>query len=269
MKTIIIPTDFSENALKAFDFANDFFTGKEYQYSICTTYEIPRGGTSSLFSLMEQLRLQAEEEMKQFMELIKKRYPLIYKSAKGIVMRGEFTDQINALATEKKADFVIMGTKGATGIQEVLLGSHAARLINDLSIPVFTIPSEYEKESVKSILLSYDGKSLTDKTVSFISELSKGFKLPINLFHVRKKADAPIQNWSAIEDQFNDHHISLYEAFADTFEEGLKSEIADLASILVLVSRKKSFWDRLMQRSQSKKAIMHLHIPMLVLPEKK
>lgn len=268
MKTIIIPTDFSENALKAFDFATDFFEGEEYQYLICTTYDIPRGGTSSLFSLMEQLRLQAEKEMEQFMNLVKKDYPLIYQSAQSFVLQGWFTDQVNALANDKNADFVIMGTKGASGLQEVLLGSHAAHLINDLSIPVFAIPSEYKKESVKSLLLSYDGKNLKDQTVSFISNLSKGFDLPINLFHVRRKADAPIQNWQAIEYQFDDHHISLYEAFADTFEDGLKSEIADLNSILILVSRKKSFWDRLMKRSQSKKAIMHLHIPMLVLPEK-
>ncbi|MBL4709830.1 MAG: universal stress protein [Flavobacteriales bacterium] len=268
MKTIIIPTDFSKNALKAFDFASDFFTGSDYQYLICTTYTIPSGGTSSLFSLLEQLRLQAEEEMNQFMELIKKDYPLIYQSSKSFVLQGWFTGQVNALAQEEMADFVIMGTKGASGMKEVLLGSHAADLINDLSIPVFAIPFEYEKSKLKSILFSYDGNSLTDKTVSFINGLSKGFDLPINLFHVRRKADAPIQNWGAIEDQFNNRHISLYEAFADTYEEGLKSKIADLNAILVLVSRKKSFWDRLMKRGQSKKAIMHLHMPMLVLPEK-
>ena len=181
MKTIIIPTDFSENALKAFDFANDFFKGEEYQYLIRTTYDIPRGGTSSLFSLMEQLRLQAEREMKQFMQLIQKDYPLIYQSAEAHILQGWFTDQINALAHEKKADFVIMGTKGASGIKEVLLGSHAAHLINDLSIPVFAIPYEYEKKNIRSILLSYDGKTLSNQTVSFISGLSKRLTLPINL----------------------------------------------------------------------------------------
>ena len=117
-------------------------------------------------------------------------------------------------------------------------------------------------------MLSYDGQSLTENTISIVGVLSRAFKLPINLFHVRKKADQLIQNWGEIENRFNDHHISLYEAFADTFEEGLKSEIADLNSLLVLVSRKKSFWDRLMKGSQSKKALMHFHLPMLVLPEK-
>lgn len=268
MKTIIIPTDFSENSMKAFEFTNDFFTGDNFNYLIATVYDIPRGGTSSLFSLMEQLRKQAHQGMNEFMEEVEKRYPIIFKSATSKVLQGGFADQIRSLSAAEKADFVVMGTKGATGMKEVFLGSNAGHLINNTTIPVFAIPQEYDKGNIKSILLSYDGKSLTDNTVSFVGVLSRAFRLPISLFHVRTKADQPIQNWMEIENQFNDHHISLYEAFADSFEEGLESEIADLDSLLVLVSRKKSFWDRFMRGSQSKKALMHLHLPMLVLQEK-
>ena len=268
MKTIVIPTDFSENSMKAFEFTNDFFTGDNFNYLVTTVYDIPHGGTSSLFSLMEQLRKQAFEEMQAFMLVLKERFPAIHKTAESVVLQGSFTDQIIGLVNEKKGDFIVMGTKGASGVKEVLLGSNASNLVNDTTSPVFAIPQEYERENVRSILLSYDGKSLTENTISIVGVLSRAFKLPINLFHVRKKADQLIQNWGEIENRFNDHHISLYEAFADTFEEGLKSEIADLNSLLVLVSRKKSFWDRLMKGSQSKKALMHFHLPMLVLPEK-
>lgn len=268
MKTIIIPTDFSENSMKAFEFTNDFFTGDNFNYIITTVYDIPHGGTSSLFSLMEQLRKQAKEDMDRFMEVLKEKYPTIHTTAESAILQGGFSDQVIGLARESKADFVVMGTKGASGMKEVLLGSNAADIVNDATFPVFAIPQEYERKNIQNILLSYDGKSLTDNTVSFIGVLSRAFKLPINLFHVRTKADQPIQNWGEIENRFNDHHISLYEAFAETFEDGLKSEIAELNSLLVLVSRKKSFWNRLMKGSQSKKAIMHFHLPMLVLPEK-
>ena len=268
MKTIIIPTDFSENSLKAFEFTNDFFTGDNFKYVVATVYDIPRGGTSSLFSLMEQLREQSFMEMEKFMVVLQEKFPSIAENAESAVLQGGFSGQIIGLTRDKKADFVVMGTKGATGLKEVLLGSNAADLVNDATIPVFAIPQEYECKNIKSILLSYDGKTLTDNTISFIGVLSRAFKLPISLFHVRKKADQPIQNWGEIEERFNDHHISLYEAFADTFEAGLRSEIADLNSLLVLVSRKKSFWDRLMKGSDSKRAIMHFHLPMLVFPEK-
>ena len=268
MKTIIIPTDFSENSMKAFEFTNDFFTGDNFNYVVATVYDIPHGGTSSLFSLMEQLRKQATQEMDAFMVELSKRYPKIHATAEKAVLQGGFTNQMIALSKDKSADFVVMGTKGATGIKEVLLGSNASSLVDSATIPIFAIPQEYVKSNIKSILLSYDGKALTDNTVSFVGVLSRAFKLPISLFHVRKKADQPIQNWGEIENKFNDHKISLYEAFAETFEEGLKSEIADSNSLLVLVSRKKSFWNRLMHGSQSKKALMHFHLPMLVLPEK-
>ncbi|MFT7084550.1 MAG: nucleotide-binding universal stress UspA family protein [Vicingaceae bacterium] len=254
--------------MKAFEFTNDFFTGDNFKYVVATVYDIPRGGTSSLFSLMEKLRNQANDEMDSFMEALKKKYPTIHATAESVVLQGSFADQVIGLANDSNANFVVMGTKGASGMKEVLLGSNAADLVNDATLPIFAIPQEYERKNIKNILLSYDGNSLTDNTISFIGVLSRAFKLPINLFHVRTKADQPIQNWGEIENRFNDHHISLYEAFAETFEDGLKSEIADLNSLLVLVSRKKSFWNRLMRGSQSKKAIMHFHLPMLVLPEK-
>ena len=268
MKTIIIPTDFSENSLKAFEFTNDFFTGENFRYIITTVYDIPRGGTSSLFSLMEQLRKQADQDMDRFMVVLKEKFPKIHATSESAVLQGGFSDQITGLSHDKKADFVVMGTKGASGMKEVLLGSNASNLIDDATVPVFAIPQEYRCKNIQNILLSYDGKGLTENTISFVGVLSRAFKLPISLFHVRTKADQPIQNWGEIEDRFNDHHISLYEAFSETFEEGLRSEIADMNSLLVLVSRKKSFWDRLMNGSESKKAIMHFHLPMLVLPEK-
>lgn len=253
--------------MKAFEFVNDFFTGENYKYEIATVYDIPHGGTSSLFTLMEMLQKQAKQDMVEFMSLIKEKYTKIASNSTTHIMRGIFAQQIQNLSKESEADFIVMGTKGASGVKEVLLGSHAANLVNEAPIPVFTVPIEYKRANINSILLTYDGKSLSDNTVSFVSTLSKQFSFPINLFHVRKQADQPLQNWKEVESRFNDYSLSLYEAYADSFEEGLRSEIADLNSLLVLVRRKKSFWDRLMHGSDTKKVVMHFHLPMLILPE--
>ena len=64
MKTILIPTDFSENSMKAIEFAADFFDQKESKLIICNVYDIPMGGASRMFTLMEQLRKQAEQNIK-------------------------------------------------------------------------------------------------------------------------------------------------------------------------------------------------------------
>lgn len=268
MKTIVIPTDFSQNALKAFEFVNDFFAEEgQYQYEIVTVYNIPHGGTSSLFMLLEQLQKQAEQDMENLMQILERDFPKIAKTSRKHILKGGFTDQVTAICRQNKANFIVMGTKGATGMKEILMGSNTARLVKDANYPVFAIPQEYERENIKNLLLSYDGKELSDRTVDFIRELSKYAELPIHLFHVRKQADEPIQNWAEIEDRFDDHHISLYEAYASTFEEGLSSEIINLNAILILVSRQKTFWDRLTKKSETAKALMHLHLPMLALPE--
>ena len=266
MKTVLIPTDFSKNSIKALECAFDFFNGN-YKYVLCHVYDIPKGGTSSLFFLLEELRKQAEKDMTNLMETLEKEYPLKYSSIESRISQGEFTHQIKLLTKEYDAHCIVMGTKGASGVLENVIGSNAARLVGNSETQVLTVPENYSKSKIEDLVLCYDGKEVSKELALQIHDFSVANQLPIKLFHVRTAKQAPIQNWGEIEELVEDPHTSLHEEYGENFESGLKNRFEQFDSILVLIRRKRPFWEKLFIGSHSKKVVSHINLPVLILPE--
>ncbi|MFB6171907.1 MAG: universal stress protein [Haloarculaceae archaeon] len=58
----------------------------------------------------------------------------------GSVVEGHPADAICTHATESGADLIVVGTHGRTGVDRVLLGSVAARVVRHAAVPVLTVP---------------------------------------------------------------------------------------------------------------------------------
>ena len=53
-------------------------------------------------------------------------------------------------------DLIVMGTKGATGLKEVLFGSHTIHVLKNTKCPVIVIPSGFSFEAPREILFPTD-----------------------------------------------------------------------------------------------------------------
>jgi nucleotide-binding universal stress UspA family protein len=85
--------------------------------------------------------------------------------------------------------------------------------------------------------------------------------------HIRVKDENPIQNWKEVKSLFQDVSVELIEKHADSFEEGLQAATQEKEALLVMIRHKQSFWERLFNISDSRKALMHSKLPVLVVPE--
>jgi nucleotide-binding universal stress UspA family protein len=69
-------------------------------------------------------------------------------TARSVVRVGPAWDEIVRLAADEKADLVVMGTQGRTGLERLLLGSVAERVIRRAPCPVLTVrPDNTDEES--------------------------------------------------------------------------------------------------------------------------
>ena len=59
--------------------------------------------------------------------------------AKGHVLEGVAHDQIARLARSRRADLIVMGTHGRSGLAKLFLGSVAGRVIASAPCPVLTV----------------------------------------------------------------------------------------------------------------------------------
>jgi nucleotide-binding universal stress UspA family protein len=215
--------------------------------------------------LLEEIKKQAENDMADFSSLIKKRFENINFTTK--VLQGDFDTRCNSVAVQYKADFIIMGTKGASGIKEALIGSNTASLMKGLKVPLFVIPFEALNNPIDNFIFCYDGTELNTDTKESISKYANWFNIPVKAKHVKTKMHDELKNWENLNHLFGDKEFQTGEIEAKDFELGLKSIIENEKGILCMIRHKKSFWENLFNHSDSRKAIMHTNIPVLVIPE--
>lgn len=267
MNTIVVPTDFSNNALMAVDFAVDKLMNDETTLALVNVYNIPHGGTSGLFYLLDELQKQAKQDMEDFSLKLKERFPNRVLKLETYVAQGDFAEQCRIMAAELKADCLVMGTKGASAVKEVLIGSSTVSMMKSLDVPLYVIPENYRDKEIKEVIISYDGLNYPVKAAETIRYFAQKHQLPLHALHVRINEEGPLQNWNQFANLFEGLKIDLHESYGKDFEEGLKKGIDNSKALLVLLRHKQTFWERFFNASDSRKAVMHANIPVLVIPE--
>ena len=67
-------------------------------------------------------------------------------TARAVVKVGVAWEEIVRLAAEEHADMIVMGTQGRTGLDRLLLGSVAERVIRQAPCPVLTVRPEIDNQ---------------------------------------------------------------------------------------------------------------------------
>ena len=84
-----------------------------------------------LTKVSQEIYDQAEKKMAALLERLKPKYP----DCEGVLLRGDAAENIVKLAAEREADLIIIGSHGAKGIEKVLLGSVAERVLQQAGCP--------------------------------------------------------------------------------------------------------------------------------------
>ncbi|MBX2967472.1 MAG: universal stress protein [Cyclobacteriaceae bacterium] len=155
MKKILVPCDFSEQAVSAFRFAIDLAAQSKGEIHLVNVIEVPVMHDTVLMPVMafeealfKELREKAE---KQFKKMIEKHVPEKLK-VKTRVIFGPVSRMLADYIKENKLDLVVMGTKGASGVREVFIGSNAEKMVRNSAVPVIAVKKYVKAESIKNIV---------------------------------------------------------------------------------------------------------------------
>ncbi|GAB5538888.1 MAG: universal stress protein [Salibacteraceae bacterium] len=269
MKTIIIPTDFSDNALRAFDYARALF-GDDPKYVLLNTYVEPRSTSASMVSLRDILHEGSVEGLSELSHQIKNgpNPPPNFETL------SEYGDPENAIcnaARIHKADLIVMGTKGATGLKEVFMGSVAAGVFQNATCPVIAVPNDAVLRAPKNVLLAADLKSDIEEShkmlLANIIEKNHG---SLSILTVDTNGDdisvEEAEHGYDIHVQFQ----NLEHAFDVVDSEDPESAILEYSKVnemdmIVTIPRKSGWLKRLIGKSISEKLAEHSNIPVLAL----
>ena len=266
MKKILVPTDFSKNAMNAFLYAKELACKLDSHLTLLHTFQVTQR-SDMLVSLDDILQKEAEKEMAAILKAAPSKTPVKAKAVKGDAVHA-----IADFAREGGYSLIVMGTKGATGLKEVFLGSITGGVMRHTQAPILAIPEHYEPRPIKNIAFAMANLKLaSEEVVEPLKELARTFGATVHLFHsVKDKEQADKAELLETASWLGDlpHDLSLEEE-KESLHETIKSFVKSVdADLLCLVRRKHGtigFFERLFKTSATLNEVFHCELPLLVL----
>ena len=140
-KTILFATDFSESSDHAFQYALSLARKFESRLGIIHVISEPvdlRGFYVPHISF-DKLEEEIEQGALKIMEKFCRTHLQGYDKVDTFVVPGIPYDEIIKKAVELGADLIVVGTHGRTGLDHVLFGSTAEKVVRKSEIPVMSI----------------------------------------------------------------------------------------------------------------------------------
>lgn len=272
MKTVLIPTDFSETADNAaryaVAFANHIGATRIILYN---GYAMPLA-TEMTWALIDTTDLQKNSEM-TLSDAKKTLQPGSNVDIETVSELGYFEERISEIAGKLNADIIVMGITGGGNIERALFGSNALTTIHHTSIPVLTVPPEAEWKPVSNIAWAVDYQH-ADQATPF-QEINRILQLTGAKLHLvhntppnKTAASAEATENIRLHQMLNDPGFDVTELAGKDLSKSVNDYvIANGIDWLIVVPRKHSWLSGLFSKDHTSELLFHTHVPMLCLHE--
>ncbi|SNR40618.1 Nucleotide-binding universal stress protein, UspA family [Maribacter sedimenticola] len=191
-KRILIPTDFSKNALNAVRYAIDLYAKLHCDFYFLNVFSVESYTNTNLLMPDEdsEVFIRAKEKSeKNFLKLLES------LAAHGDNFKHNFftistcsflSEAIKKIIAEKDIELVVMGTHGASGSRGSLMGSNTVMAMEKIrECPVMAIPSEYSFSPPTEIVFPTDYKDAFKRTeLRYLMEIAKMHEANIAVLHL-------------------------------------------------------------------------------------
>lgn len=281
MKNILIPTDFSENAWNATRYAIELFQNEECVFHLLNTYTpaiaSSRFMTASVNAgaMADSAHSFSQRGLENVVQRIQETYDFPNHTFELISSFSMLVDQIKETVECHAVDLVVTGTKGASGVEEVFMGSNTVRIIKGIKdCPVLAVPQNFEFAMPKEIAFATDfNRFYTESELQPLIDMANTFNAVIRIVHVQYQIQALTElqqfNLSMLRKYLKDvehyvHTVTELNSVSKTLE--VFSEELNI-HLLAMLHYQHSYMERMTREPVVKRVAFHTQIPLLVIPE--
>lgn len=271
INNILVPTDFSKPALNALNYALGLSKKANASLHIIHINHVALVDPSMPAETYQLFVNEIEESAKE--NFIKLENEVL--KASGVKYQthtryGFVGDEVCRFAEEHNMDLVVMGTTGASGLAEILIGSNAATVVSKSSVPVLVVPPNTPYKDLNKIVYATDYNEPEFPAVMRLVYYAELFDCNLDIIHVKTDFD---RYFNAENNFFKKNKSNLTYpklTFKNLPEGDVLNTINDYVSanqadLLVMAKHNRNFFDRLFHRSLSKQMAYHTTLPLLIL----
>lgn len=191
MKKILVPTDFSDQATNALNFGTELAKMSGAELILLHVIEHPAGSSFSASGEVHAADptehvfiLKLIEKIEKDFESIKSQSVFDQVKVSSLIKVGSPFNTVSDLINTDDIDLIVMGTKGATGLQEVLVGSNAEKVVRHAGCAVITLKNEAQTGAIKNIAFATNLSDGQESMIYNLMELQKILGATIHLVKI-------------------------------------------------------------------------------------
>ncbi len=282
MKRILVPTDFSNNAYNALFYATRLFQDEACEFFILNTFDVDtpvltsRIDTSKGDILYQQLSNESQEKLTKTLHTIVRDTEDFDHTFETISVSKKLIETINKTIKNKKIDLVVMGTKGASGIKEVFMGSNTVKVIQKIKgCAVVAVPDQFDFEKPVEIAFATDFRRFcSEEELEPLMKMASLFDANIRIMHIHedeKLDEVQEHNFKKLKEHLKDYNYSMH--WVSRFNqksEVIKTFITKMnINMLVMLRYRHSLIEGITREPVVKKIGFRAVIPFMVVPTNK
>lgn len=278
MKTILFPTDFSENAFQASEYAGMLAEKFEANIIFMNCFSVPIMSdineyqiTANIEDYAIQSKKNSEENMAEFKQKFVETTNLAEERITYKTIFGSVADTILEMAKNMNADMIVMGTKGASNVLDKWIGTTAQTIMKQAECPVWVIPHKakinYPQKFLYAADLLEDEIAASQKLMEFVKPLNANCKI----IHIDDNFELKVGEQiemaiSDLKEEFKDNdHVFIRNIRRDDVVEGIETYIqAYKPDVLALAVHGKSFFEKIFAQSITNHFVFGSDLPLLL-----
>lgn len=277
MKNILLPTDFSENALNAIEYALQLFKDEDCTFHLLNTFTPAAYNMTTMADghpavmTEEKDRENSKKGLLDIERKLKNKFNNPKHTFEKLVAFNLLVNEIERTVEERNIDLIVMGTKGATGAKDVFLGSNTMYTIKKANCAVIAVPEKFTYEEPKDILFPTDYMfSMENQFLPLLRSICAGHKSQLSILNIytgkplkSTQKTTKEQLGEFLKDNktlfFEEKHTNISEAVA-------QFQIAHKIDFLTMVNNSHSFFENLFFKPVIKQIVHRTNIPFMVIP---
>lgn len=276
MTKILVPTDFSHTAQRAFAYAQkwsesfpDARIHVVHLYVPAVESEYPNTVPpipEFIEARQDMLQQFVADSMDACREELQHPAPVTYELEIGFP-----ADEIAKLSAEY--DLIIMGTTGATDLLDRWFGSVSSNVARRAQCPVLMVPKDASFSPIRHILYAANYESADEDAVEQLLAINRYLNATLHFLHVAEADDDPAAFAKSKAELFEGLFEEGVPQFSFTMDEVPGKDITESIShyadangidLVVMATRQRSFWERFFHRSQSRRMALTTRLPLMI-----
>jgi len=276
MINVLLPTDFSENAMNAIKYALEFFKYENTNFYFMHAYQAEVYNHEDLLSrtdfdaIVEDMKQQSNANLESLLKAVKEISPNPRFKYHTISAYNSLLDEADLIVDGKNIDLIVMGTKGKNNASNLTFGSNTLQVLKYVQCPVLAIPNDYKYAQPKhavfptNYLIPYKRREL-----KLLCNLFSPYRTKIDMLYVsnsKKLSFRQEDNKAFIEEIVCKNEINFYTTESKKIDDAINIYIKNNSvDFLIMVNTRHSYLENILFESTIDKVSIKMSIPLLAM----